>query len=224
MAFVEQEDILNAFEGLTRHLLKEVNGITMITAGFSETSDEGKKRQKYFADLAHSFGMRILGPNVSGTFNLHADFNASSTPAGKLLVTPLAGACQGGYAFYDILSSGWERGIGLGKFIHTGNECDLTVTDFLEHFGNDPEVKAVVTLCDMVTSYGWLHRCGRQGRAKKAGGGVQSRENFGQCPGCKQSYRGPGREKRNLQRPVPSKWNCPFTQYGAFAPHRSRVN
>ncbi|WP_306349693.1 aspartate--tRNA ligase [Flavobacterium sp. '19STA2R22 D10 B1'] len=27
MAFVEQEDILNIFEGLTRHLLKEVNGI-----------------------------------------------------------------------------------------------------------------------------------------------------------------------------------------------------
>lgn len=27
MAFVEQEDILNAFEGLTRHLLKEINGI-----------------------------------------------------------------------------------------------------------------------------------------------------------------------------------------------------
>ncbi|NCO62501.1 MAG: aspartate--tRNA ligase [Flavobacteriales bacterium] len=27
MAFVEQDDILNAFEGLTRHLLKEINGI-----------------------------------------------------------------------------------------------------------------------------------------------------------------------------------------------------
>jgi len=27
MAFVEQEDILNAFEGLTRHLLREVNGV-----------------------------------------------------------------------------------------------------------------------------------------------------------------------------------------------------
>ncbi len=27
MAFVEQEDILNAFEGLTRHLLKEANGV-----------------------------------------------------------------------------------------------------------------------------------------------------------------------------------------------------
>jgi len=27
MAFVEQDDVLNAFEGLTRHLLKEVNGV-----------------------------------------------------------------------------------------------------------------------------------------------------------------------------------------------------
>ena len=29
MAFVEQEDILNVFEGLTRHLLKEINGVAV---------------------------------------------------------------------------------------------------------------------------------------------------------------------------------------------------
>lgn len=29
MAFVEQEDILNTFEGLTKHLLKEINGVEM---------------------------------------------------------------------------------------------------------------------------------------------------------------------------------------------------
>ena len=29
MAFIEQEDILNAFEGLTRHLLKEINGVAI---------------------------------------------------------------------------------------------------------------------------------------------------------------------------------------------------
>jgi len=29
MAFVEQEDILNIFEGLTRHLLQEINGVTV---------------------------------------------------------------------------------------------------------------------------------------------------------------------------------------------------
>ena len=33
MAFVEQEDILNAFEGLTKHLLKEINGIVPSNSG-----------------------------------------------------------------------------------------------------------------------------------------------------------------------------------------------
>jgi aspartyl-tRNA synthetase len=43
MAFVEQEDILNAFEGLTRHLLQEVNGVRV--DNFPRmTFDEAMKR------------------------------------------------------------------------------------------------------------------------------------------------------------------------------------
>jgi acetyltransferase len=87
---------------------------------------------------------------VSGTFNLHAGFNASATPAENLLQTPIAAVCQGGYAFYDILSSGWAKGLGVGKFIHTGNECDLTVTDFLEYFGQDPEVKSIIMYIEAI--------------------------------------------------------------------------
>jgi succinyl-CoA synthetase alpha subunit len=123
---------------------KGVKGITVITAGFAETSDQGRQQQASLAGLARSLGIRLIGPNVSGTFNLHAGFNASSIPADDLLSTPIAAACQGGYAFYDILSSGKAKGLGVGKFIHTGNESDLTVTDFLQAFGKDPEVKAIV--------------------------------------------------------------------------------
>jgi acyl-CoA synthetase (NDP forming) len=71
------------------------------------------------ADLARSNGIRLLGPNVSGTFNLHAGFNASATVAENLLRTPIAAVCQEGYAFYDVLSSGRAKGIGVGKFVHT---------------------------------------------------------------------------------------------------------
>ena len=123
---------------------KGVKGITVITAGFAETSDQGRQQQAFLAGLARSLSIRLLGPNVSGTFNLHAGFNASSIPADGLMATPIAAACQGGYAFYDILSSGRAQGLGVGKFIHTGNESDLTVTDFLQTFGKDPEVKAIV--------------------------------------------------------------------------------
>jgi acetyltransferase len=34
--------------------------------------------------------------------------------------------------------------MGVGMFVHTGNEADLTTTDFLEHIGLDPNVKVVV--------------------------------------------------------------------------------
>ena len=43
MAFVEQEDILNAFEGLTRHLLKEIKGVA-VDAFPRMTFDEAMKR------------------------------------------------------------------------------------------------------------------------------------------------------------------------------------
>jgi acetyltransferase len=129
---------------------KRVKGITIITAGFGETSERGRRKQEALADLARSNGIRLLGPNVSGTFNLHAGFNASATSAENLLRTPIAAVCQGGYAFYDILSSGRAKGLGVGKFVHTGNECDLTATDFLEYFGQDSEVRAIVMYIEAI--------------------------------------------------------------------------
>ncbi len=129
---------------------KQIKGLTIITAGFGETSQSGKDREKALVRLARSFGMRLLGPNVSGTFNLHAEFIASSSPAEHLVSTPLAAVCQGGYAFNDLLASGFSRGMGVGKFIHTGNECDLTATDFLEHFGQDPDVRAIVMYIEAI--------------------------------------------------------------------------
>lgn len=69
---------------------KKVRGITIITAGFAETSRVGRERQERLAGLARSYGIRLLGPNVSGTFNLHVGFNASPAPANNLLPTPIA--------------------------------------------------------------------------------------------------------------------------------------
>jgi len=129
---------------------KRVKGVTIITAGYAEAEADGRSREAALKKLAHAHGMRLLGPNVSGTMNLHIGFNAAASPARHLCPTPLAAVCQGGYAFYDILALGFPRGMGVGQFIHTGNECDLTVTDFLEHFGNDPDVKAVLMYLETI--------------------------------------------------------------------------
>jgi acyl-CoA synthetase (NDP forming) len=129
---------------------KQIRGVSIITAGFGEASGGGGARERALAQVARSYGMRVLGPNVSGTFNLHAGFNASASPSEHLQCNSLAAVCQGGYAFYDLLASGFSRGMGVGKFIHTGNESDLTTTDFLEHFGDDPEVHAILMYIEAI--------------------------------------------------------------------------
>ena len=70
MAFVEQEDILNTFEGLTRHLIKEINGVDV--ADFPRmTFDEAMKR--YGNDKPDiRFGMEFGELNDVAQ---HKDFN-----------------------------------------------------------------------------------------------------------------------------------------------------
>ena len=70
MAFVEQEDVLNAFEGLTRHLLKEINGVE--TSKFPRlTYDEAMER--YGSDKPDiRFGMEFGNLNEVAQ---HRDFN-----------------------------------------------------------------------------------------------------------------------------------------------------
>ncbi|MFC1858592.1 hypothetical protein ACFL9U_11305 [Thermodesulfobacteriota bacterium] len=40
--------------------------------------------------------------------------------------------------------------MGVGKFIHTGNECDLQITDFLDYFGRDPEVGGIIMYLETI--------------------------------------------------------------------------
>jgi acyl-CoA synthetase (NDP forming) len=129
---------------------KKIKGVTIITAGFAETSDKGGQNQERLTRLAGTLNMRLLGPNVSGTFNLHEKFRACPAHSKHLEKTPIAAVCQGGFAIYDLLASGAHQKMGFGKFIHTGNEADLTVTDFLDLFGNDPETKAIVMYLETI--------------------------------------------------------------------------
>ena len=129
---------------------KGVRGITLITAGFGEALAEGKQREADLVRLARSYGMRLLGPNVSGTFNLHAEYNGSAAPERHLTKNLIAAVCQGGFAFYDLLAHSYYRHMGVGMFIHTGNEADLTTTDFLEHIGPDPNAKAIIMYLEAV--------------------------------------------------------------------------
>jgi acetyltransferase len=89
--------------------------------------------------------------------------------------------------------------MGLGKFIHTGNECDLQVTDFLDYFGKDPQVRGILMYVETLRDgRRFLEVARRVGRDKpiilhKAGrtssGMRAARSHTGAMAGSKEVYR-----------------------------------
>ena len=52
---------------------KGVHGLVVISAGFAETGEEGRKRQRRLVGLARSYGLRLIGPNCLGVINTDPD-------------------------------------------------------------------------------------------------------------------------------------------------------
>ncbi len=57
---------------------KGVHGLIVISSGFAETGEEGRKRQRHLAGLCRSYGLRLIGPNCLGVLN--TDRWCRSTP------------------------------------------------------------------------------------------------------------------------------------------------
>ena len=80
MAFIEQEDILNAFEGLTRHLLKEVNGVEIDKFPRMLYDDAMKKYGNDKPDIR--FGMEFGELNAVTQHKAFGVFNSAELVVG----------------------------------------------------------------------------------------------------------------------------------------------
>lgn len=120
-----------------------VKGLVVITAGFREIGEEGLKLEEEIIKLVKSANIRMVGPNCLGvinTFNrMNATFASDLPPSGKVGFFSQSGAL--GVALID-----WaiENNFGFGKFVSLGNKADLNETDFLEYFGEDPEIDIIL--------------------------------------------------------------------------------
>ncbi len=124
---------------------KGVRGIVIISSGFGEAlGEEGKRLEEEMARFCKENGIRIIGPNVSGIYNLHRHFCAAGENPRNMRCSTISFICQGGFAIHNVVNRGRSKGIGLGKFVHTGNEADLQCTDFLEFLGKDPETQVIL--------------------------------------------------------------------------------
>ncbi len=121
---------------------KGVKAAVVITAGFAEVDENGRKLEEEITAIARGAGMRFTGPNCVGHADLHTRIAsigiASMIPAG-----PLALLSQSGTLGASIIQLAAGRGIGLSKFVATGNEADLRLEDCLEYLGSDGDTRII---------------------------------------------------------------------------------
>jgi len=115
------------------------------TAGFKEVGEEGIKREREMVELAHTYGMRIFGPNSQGIQNAdpevsaYANFTFVPMKPGNVSII-----AQGGGMGEMLKLHLHNVGLGHRMYCSYGNECDLTMPEILEYYGQDEGTRAIM--------------------------------------------------------------------------------
>jgi len=119
---------------------KGVKGLLVITSGFSEVGDEALERE--IVEKAHSYGMRVLGPNIVGVLSNSDNFNGSFAP-----FLPFKGTAslvsQSGALLIGIDAQTYTRGIGFDKLVSIGNMSDVNFADMIEWLDQDKNTSCI---------------------------------------------------------------------------------
>jgi len=122
---------------------KGVKAAVIISAGFAEVGEEGKKLQDEVLRIARKGGIRFIGPNCMGFWSASSDLRAFMFPL-PVEDGPLAFVSQGGNVGGAVVLSGHMRGIGFHRYVSCGCAADIQIEDYIEHFGEDPQVRVIL--------------------------------------------------------------------------------
>ena len=111
-------------------------------SGFGEMGEEGRRLERDVAEAARRNGVRLCGPNTLGLMNtfdsVYATF--SQYGMGETRPGPVGFVTQSGAFGTAIAALARLRGLGLGYFVNTGNEVDVTFSDVMSQVLADPRI------------------------------------------------------------------------------------
>lgn len=137
--------------------VKGVKAVVIITAGFGETGEEGKKLQQQVNQIVRQNKMTMMGPNCLGLINpwhkLNASFGQGLGTPGPIALISQSGALI--TAIQDLASS---ENIGFSVLASLGNKASLDEVTFLQNLKNDKETRVIAAyLEDILRGQEFMH-------------------------------------------------------------------
>jgi acetate---CoA ligase (ADP-forming) len=152
--------------------LRSINaaGAVILSAGFAEMGDEGRRRQQAIAEAARAAGVRLLGPNCLGFVNFVDRVPLWTVQQRRGLTNPtIAIVSQSGALASHLEQFAFQQRIGLTHLISTGNEADITIADAVDYLVARSEAKAIALFLETVRDRtAFLGAVGRANSAGKA--------------------------------------------------------
>ena len=122
----------------------------IITAGFKEIGEEGRKLEQQVVQIAKQSGIRVIGPNCLGLIvpanKLNASFGGSLPAVGATAYLSQSGALMA--AILDMANAG---GIGFSKLVSIGNKADVDELEIIEAFADDPDTKVIAGYLESIS-------------------------------------------------------------------------
>ena len=128
-----------------------VKSAVMFTSGFAEIGASGVEAQLELRKIALESGMRIVGPNCLGVFNLNQGWfgTFANTLASKKIPTgPIGIVTQSGAYGGHLFTITQNRGVGTNYWVTTGNEVDVDVAEVIEFYAKEPDIKVIVSYAE----------------------------------------------------------------------------
>jgi acyl-CoA synthetase (NDP forming)/ribosomal protein S18 acetylase RimI-like enzyme len=130
---------------------KGVHGMIVISSGFAETGEEGRKRQRHLVGLSRSYGLRLIGPNCLGVINTDPAVSVNASLSSVMPPRGRAGFfCQSGALGSAILEKVQNRGLGLTTFVSAGNRADVSGNDLLQYWEEDDATEVVLLYLESI--------------------------------------------------------------------------
>jgi acetyl coenzyme A synthetase (ADP forming)-like protein len=129
---------------------KGIPAVVIISAGFREASVEGMERELEVVEIAKQYNIRVIGPNCLGVIDtatpINATFAAGTPPRGGIAFMSQSGALQTAILDWSLVS----RDLGFSKFVSLGNKADVSETDLMLAWANDPESRVILAYIEGV--------------------------------------------------------------------------
>jgi len=122
---------------------KGVNSVIIITAGFGELGEAGKRLQQEILDIAHLYGIRMIGPNCLGVARPDGLLNATFGD-GVVKDGTLALLSQSGAVCTAILDWAKAQDIGFSTVVSMGGAADIDFGEVLDYLATDSHTTGIL--------------------------------------------------------------------------------